>query len=89
MNRSLQIQSHVRSMIDTDGAVLLDLKRGKYYSLNVVGAQIWTKAQEGRTLPEILNHLQETFDAPIERLQNDLTAFIDGLAEKGLAHVNA
>lgn len=89
MNGSLQIQAHVRAMIDADGAVLFDLKHGKYYSLNGVGARIWSKAQEGCRPSEILDHLRETFQAPAENLQRDLATFINGLAEKGLLHVSS
>lgn len=89
MNGSLRIQPHVRSMIDPDGAVLLDLAGGRYYSLNVVGARIWARVQEGLTLPEILRDLQETFQAPVETLRQDLSAFVNSLEEAGLAHVNA
>lgn len=84
MEGQLTVQSHVRSMIDTDGAVLLDLKAGKYYSLNTVGARIWSDIEKGLSVPEILRHLEETFPGPAERLQTDLTAFVQGLKDKEL-----
>lgn len=86
MEGTLEIQDHVRCMIDTDGAVLLDLKAGKYYSLNSIGARIWGKLQEGLSLSQILDHLAKTYPVEPERLQGDLSAFVRGLEEKGLVH---
>jgi hypothetical protein len=44
---TVTIEPHMRAMIDGDGGVLLDLKAGRYYSLNSVGAKIWTRAEKG------------------------------------------
>lgn len=87
MARALRIQSHVRSMLDPDGGVLLDLNAGKYYSLNVVGTQIWRKLEEKASPPEILAHLEQVFPVPRERLEADFEGFIQGLAKKGLLDV--
>ena len=76
-------------MIDPDGAVLLDLERGKYFSLNDVGAEIWQKVEEGADHSEILRHLQSSFQAPPEVLQRDLESFVQMLDEKGLIHASA
>lgn len=89
MQERLAIRPHIRSMIDTDGAVLLDLKAGKYYSLNSLGTRIWSKLEEGCSVPEILEHLDESFSTPSERLRTDLTAFVQGLKDKELVDVDA
>ncbi len=83
----IQVQSHVRSVIDADGAVLLDLKRGTYYSLNGVGADIWVKLESGLTLPEIAVHLSGIYDESIETVRGDVSHFVDALSQKGLVHV--
>jgi hypothetical protein len=83
------IQTQVRSMQDQDGAVLLDLKGGKYFSLNGVGADIWTQLEKGLSLPHILDYLDESYQATREQLERDLTAFVEGLAKKGLIRVDA
>ncbi len=84
MAKLFEIEPHVRSMIDEDGAVLLDLRAGKYYSLNGVAAQIWIKAEEGLAEVEILEHLSEVFQVESETLRRDLQGFVAGLARKGL-----
>lgn len=89
MSESVKVPSHVRSMIGADGAVLLDLKAGKYYSLNPVGATIWSKAEEGLSRSEILTHLQATYSVGVDKLQRELDTFVDGLTQKGLLHAEA
>ena len=89
MDRTMQIQDHVRSMVDADGAVLLDLKKGKYYSLNKVASRVWSKLEEGLTLPEILEHLREKYGLPAQQLEADLEALMTGLEQKELIRVSA
>ncbi|HYR11092.1 MAG TPA: PqqD family protein [Longimicrobium sp.] len=75
MQRSINILQHVRSVMDPDGAVLLDLRQGKYYSLNGVGAEIWS---------QIESHLVEAFGAPQEAARADVAAFVEDLTRKNL-----
>lgn len=84
MNESQTIPSHVRFMADSDGAVILDLKKGKYYSLNGVGADIWAELTQGRRGNEILQSLRAKYSVPSDRLEDDLKQFMLGLQEKGL-----
>jgi hypothetical protein len=89
MTRALKIRPYVKSIFDPDGAVLLDLQKGKYYSLNAVGTQIWKKLEEGSSPPEIVDHLAAFFRAPLERVQIDFEAFVNHLENKGLIHVRS
>jgi hypothetical protein len=82
--KNIQIRPLVRSMRDTDGAILLDLKGGKYYSLNGVGAHIWDFMEKGAGTEEILSHLAETYGTPRETLERDLLNFVTALEAKGL-----
>lgn len=87
--KQLEINGHVRAMTDADGAVLLDLKAGKYYSLNAMGARIWQKVEDGAGRPEILEDLQGCFAVSRERLEADLESFVEGLRKKELIRVRA
>ena len=84
MSRQFKIQPQVRSIKDDAGAVLLDLKAGKYYSLNPMGTRIWLKIEEGRTWPEILDYLKESFQAPAEVIERDADSFVGSLEKKRL-----
>ena len=89
MENPLRIEPHVRSMVDGDGAVLLDLKAGRYYSLNGVAARIWSRVEKGMTLSQIVADLQQTYQVPTEKLVLDLTTFVRTMEEKGLLHAGA
>ena len=88
MQATLKIRPHVRSMQDDEGAVLLDLKAGKYYSLNGIAARIWSQAEAGQSLTAIVDNLQESYQASPEALQKDVTSFVSGLQQKGLVDVS-
>ena len=81
------IKSHVRTAVNHDGGVLLDLQQGKYFSLNGVGVEIWKKLQDGISLPELEQHLQDTYSAPPDRIRQDLQTFIQRLDGLGVVDV--
>lgn len=87
MSSTIQVLGHVRSVMDPDGAVLLDLRQGRYYSLNGVGAEIWSQIESGRSVPEIESHLEGTFGAPRDTVRADVAAFLDDLSRKKLVDV--
>jgi hypothetical protein len=89
MSASIRIHDHVRSVIDPDGAVLLDLKQGKYYSLNGIGAEIWRNLEAGLSAPEIEDRLASLYDAPAEVLRGDVVDFIGDLQRKRLVDAGA
>ena len=51
--------SHLRSIVDHDGAVILDIKRDRFFSLNVVGSYIWERLLKGEGLDQIARELAE------------------------------
>jgi hypothetical protein len=81
---NLSPRPHVRSIIDADGAVLLDLREGRYYSLNAVGGRIWTRLATGWSLSQIERDLSEAFAVPIQIASRDVSAFIADLKGKCL-----
>lgn len=88
MNGRLQLRSHVRSIIDDGGALLLDLRAGRYFSLNGLGAEICRAAEQGSTLDDIRTDLQTRFShTPPERVAADLEVFVRTMTEKGLVDV--
>lgn len=89
MDEPIKIEDHVRSMMDETGAVLLDLREGRYYSLNGAGARIWSRVEKGMTPSQILEDLKRTYQIPAERLLEDLAAFVRTMEEKGLLRVRA
>lgn len=80
--------AHIRSVVNEDGGVLLDLKRGRCLSLNPVGGQVWKVFQrhsEGLTVDSLVDELLPGFDG-VERntLLRDMSKFLPELEGKGL-----
>ena len=65
-------------------AVLLDTRRGKYYTLNPTGAAVWELLLEPRSLVELKTALVERFDVDAETLSGDLSDLLDDLRRHGL-----
>lgn len=64
--------------------VLLDLASERYFGLNEVGARIWTLLQEGMSTVAIVDTLEREFEAPRERLEQDLQGLLAQLLDAGL-----
>lgn len=73
---------------ERDGcAVLLDLRRDRYFGLDESGTRFWAVLSEGRTIDEAAGQLAEEYDAPLERLRADAAAFAARLCDAGLLEV--
>jgi hypothetical protein len=79
-----EIAGHVRSAGGLEGAVLLDLRSGKYIALNPVAGRIWEGIERGETRAAILSGLEAEIEAPPGRLRQDVDAFVGQLLAKGL-----
>lgn len=75
---------HVVSTIHGTRTVLLDSRSGHYYGLDEVGSRIWQLAEAGFDPPSIADKLAQEYDAPPERLQQDVDDFITELMQSRL-----
>ncbi len=66
---------------------ILDLKVGKYYGLDPVGARIWELIQEPRVVETVRDTLLEEYDVEPERCERDLLALLRDLAAAELIEV--
>ncbi len=69
-------------------AVLLNQVSGKYYGLDQTGTRMWELLAEHGEVETVFRALIEVYDAPVERLQNDLLGFVDRLSAQGLLEVH-
>jgi Coenzyme PQQ synthesis protein D (PqqD) len=67
--------------------VLLDLRRGVYFSLDPLGTRIWHLLDEGRSLDEVVGSIVEEYDTTRQRFAADLLVFLASLREQGLVDV--
>ena len=70
-----------------DDVVLLDLHRGLYYSLDVVGARLWHLLVGQGSLPAVRDALLEDYDVSEARCVDDLLDLIATMRDKGLVDV--
>ena len=69
-------------------AILLDLRKGSYYTLNAVGCDLWQCIDGKRTVREIGSELCRIYDAPQSRVEADVLALFDELwQEELITHV--
>jgi hypothetical protein len=71
-----------------DEVVILGLRTGSYYSLDLVGHFIWNLLQEPRQVSDIRDAILEEYDVDFEQCEQDLLALLTDLAAKSLLDVN-
>lgn len=64
--------------------MLLDLAGGSYYTLNESGAFVWEMLLRGTTLGEIIDALEERYDAPRDRIATDASTMTSELIAASL-----
>ncbi len=55
-------------------AVILNLKSGKYYSLNPVGTRIWELIESPQTIQQLVDAIESEYQVERERLKRDVFA---------------
>jgi hypothetical protein len=86
-NSGFRIPAHVRSVIDADGAVILDVVKGRYFSLNGVAVEVWTRLEAGMTLSDIELALVKEFPTSADVLAQDIRRFIERLRQNSLIEI--
>lgn len=81
--------AHLRSIVDQDGAVILDIRHDALLTLNLTGGYIWSQLQQGRSLEEIVGNLSRETDADPAVVERDVHAFIEQLKSKQLLAVES
>jgi hypothetical protein len=77
---------HLRSIVDHDGAVILDIKRDQFFSMNPVGSYIWERLLKGEGLDQIARELAEETGTEISIVMADVNDFVADLKSKLLFH---
>lgn len=68
-------------------AVLLDPDAGTYFGLNEVGTRAWNLIAAGANLGAVHTALQEEYEAPAERIWDDLLALVQDLLDHRLVEI--
>jgi hypothetical protein len=84
MPARLSISDDASAIMDRDGAIILDTKAGKYYSLNRVAADIWRGIESGQPLDQLASDLATRYAQPHEDVLSDVNALVASMQRLGL-----
>ncbi|MGH7646508.1 MAG: PqqD family protein [Gemmatimonadaceae bacterium] len=74
----------MQTAVQGDQTVLLDVERGRYYTLNEVGGRIWSLVCAGTPFAEIVDRVCAEYDVPRERGEQDADTLLRELLGKSL-----
>jgi hypothetical protein len=72
----------------SDGAVLLNLRTKRYFSLNETGTRVWELLLEGRTEEEIVAALLHEYEVSEHVARTEAMAVLAALRDSGLIVVD-
>jgi hypothetical protein len=67
--------------------VILDLRSGVYYGLDVVGARIWRLVQQPLSVSDITDVVMSEFEVGQEECESDLRDFLATMIQHGLVGI--
>jgi hypothetical protein len=75
---------HIRSIIDGDGAVILDFEHDSLLTLNPTGGYVWNKLQQGEMIDDIIRELARETMTDLAVVERDVRDFLDQLKARRL-----
>lgn len=79
-----RVAEHVSFEKVEDGTILMDLRKGKYLSLNRVASDIWDLVSQQDSMASMTQGLVETYDVEPERAREDVMTTLAGWTSLGL-----
>lgn len=65
-------------------AVILDVTRGTYYSMDGAGAVVWSAIEQGHSLREIVGILEQRYEGSVSEFEREVQGLIEQLLGEGL-----
>ena len=78
------LRPHLRSVVDHDGAVILDIEYDTMLTINSTGSYVWERLQQGKQIDEIIRELAGETGADPLTVDRDVHTFLDELKAKHL-----
>ncbi len=78
-----RLSNSVSGLLD-DELVMMDIKKGKYFSLNKVATRVWEIIEEPRTQSEICNALLTEYNVDPDTCNNEVSKLLDEMVKLGL-----
>lgn len=80
----ITIASNLRSIVDHDGAVILDISRNSMTTLDPIGAYVWNRLGQGLSVDAIVAELARDTGADQEMVARDVDEFMEQLKSRHL-----
>jgi hypothetical protein len=84
-----RISETLRTVQSQDGAVLLDLRQGRMFSVNPVGSRILALMKDGSNESEIVDLVSQEFEVSRVTAARDIRQFLAVLAQHKLVEASA
>jgi len=68
----------------SDELVMMDIDKGKYFSLNPVATRIWDLLELPLTIDELCGHLMEEYEVDAEQCRAEVTEVINEMVKLGV-----
>jgi hypothetical protein len=81
-----KISETVRTTHGQDGAVILDIQRGRVIRLNLTASFIFQCLERGETESQIVEGISEYFRISPEVAHTDVADFLNSMKQQGLVH---
>ena len=79
-----RVPESIRSTHGQDGAVVLDIRQGQMFNLNVVGSKVLELLKTGASEPAIIDEIISTFQVCRDVAEGDVREFIESLKQHHL-----
>jgi hypothetical protein len=78
-----QGNDHVAAEVDGE-VVMMSVRKGNYYGLDLIGSRIWELIQEPKAVSELCTELTDQFDVDQSQCESDVLKFLNDLAAQDL-----
>lgn len=79
-----KLSDTVRTAHNQDGAIVLDVRQGQMFNLNLVGSRILELLKNGSSECEIADRISAEFEVSREVAESDLREFLEALKKHKL-----
>jgi len=76
--------THLRAIVNQDGAAILDINSGRITTLNASGGYVWQALERGEEIGTIAESLARETGKEIEVVRKDVAGFLEALEERDL-----
>lgn len=90
LESAVRASSHVVAAEHPGEVVILDPRASRYYGLDEVGAEVWSRIEGTELVPvrDLVTALETEYEVPRRRLEEDVLSLLGDLAERSLIDVD-